>query len=69
MNSIDCKVQRACKAFLHGIYVALQRFNAPIHNTIAHFFVQFGLIDLEHLASYGLASPYKYSKGHILGHV
>ncbi|KAG1460900.1 hypothetical protein G6F46_001477 [Rhizopus delemar] len=66
---IDCKVHRARKEFLHQICVALQRFRTPIYNAAANFFVQSGLTDLEDLASYDLAPPYKYRTGHILDHV
>ncbi|KAG0739992.1 hypothetical protein G6F62_007191 [Rhizopus arrhizus] len=65
---MDRKVH-ARKAFLHGICVALRRFRTPIYNTVANFFVQSGLIDLDDLASYNLAPPYKYRTGHILDHV
>ncbi|KAG1141345.1 hypothetical protein G6F37_006935 [Rhizopus arrhizus] len=66
---IDCKVQRACKAFLHRICVALRRFRTPIYNAVANFFVQFGLIDLDKLALYDLAPTYKYRTGYIFDHV
>ncbi|KAG1143905.1 hypothetical protein G6F37_002700 [Rhizopus arrhizus] len=65
---IDCKVH-ARKAFLHGICVALRRFMTPIYNAVANFLVQSGLIDLDDLVSYNLASPCKYCTGHILDHV
>ncbi len=66
---IDRKVQHARKAFLHRICVALRRFRAPIYNAAANFFVRSGLIDLDDLASYDLALPYKYCTGHILDHI
>ncbi|EIE76999.1 hypothetical protein G6F46_001289 [Rhizopus delemar] len=56
-ESIDRKVQSAHKAFLHRICVVLVRFRPPIYNAVANFFVQSGLVDLDDLASYDLASP------------
>ncbi|KAG0767877.1 hypothetical protein G6F16_004095 [Rhizopus arrhizus] len=66
---VDCKVQCARKTFFHRICVALRRFRTSIYNAVANFFVQSGLIDLDELASYDLAPPYKYCTGHILDHV
>ena len=66
---IDCKVKQTRKAFLHRICIALRQFRTPIYNAIANFFIQSGFIDLEELASYNLASPYKYRAGPILDHV
>ncbi|KAG1052092.1 hypothetical protein G6F43_005754 [Rhizopus delemar] len=48
---IDCEVQHACKTFLHRVCVFLQQFITPIYNSVANFFVQAGLIDLEDLTS------------------
>ncbi|KAG1056914.1 hypothetical protein G6F43_001222 [Rhizopus delemar] len=56
-ESIDRKVQSAHKAFLHRICDVLVRFRPPIYNAVANFFVQSGLVDLDDLASYDLASP------------
>ncbi|KAG1451727.1 hypothetical protein G6F46_009940 [Rhizopus delemar] len=66
---IDRKVHHARKAFLHRIRVALRRFRTLIYNAVTNFFVQFGLIGLDNLASYDLVPPYKYCTGHILDHV
>ncbi|KAG1048806.1 hypothetical protein G6F43_008829 [Rhizopus delemar] len=66
---IDRKVHHARKAFLHRTRVALRRFRTPVYNAVANFFVQSGLIDLDDLASYDLAPPYKYCTGHILDYV
>ncbi|KAG1454504.1 hypothetical protein G6F55_007572 [Rhizopus delemar] len=66
---IDNKIQHVRKAFLHRICVALRRFRTPIYNAVANFFVQSGLIDLDNLASYDLAPPYKHCTGHILDYV
>lgn len=64
----DCKIQRLCKAFLHRIYAALQRFKASTCKAVANFFVQSSLIDLKDLASYDFAPPQKYRTGHVLDH-
>jgi hypothetical protein len=68
-ETIDRKIQHARHFFFSRLCSSLQRFKTPLYNTVANFFVQSGLIDLDFLASYDLAPPYKYRTGYILDHV
>ncbi|KAG1170776.1 hypothetical protein G6F46_000492 [Rhizopus delemar] len=60
-ESVNCKVQRARKNMPSDESASsCNDSSPPIYNAVISFFVQSGLIDLEYLASYDLASSYKY---------